>query len=584
MGRVRRAVVVVDVVESVRIVQEHEADFIDRWRRFVREVRTQVMAGPGRRLVKSLGDGLLLEFEDVPDAVAAALELQSRIAPYNEHCAPSAQIHLRLGIDVGEMVVDEFDDFGPAVNVAARLAGMARPGEIVVSADVRAALAVGLDVEIEDLGECWLKHVTEPVRAARVLPLGHAPVHLHRHRSRGAQEEIGVAVLPFAARLASEATSALGDLLADDVIAQLSRLPQLRVISRLSTSAFRSRELDLGTIAGALDVQYVVHGSHVSQGAQVRVQVQVVECERGAAIWADSLWAREADMLNGSADLVDRLVASICTALVGAEVRRACTQALPTLSSYTILIGAIALLHSLSRRDFDRAREMLVYLTERHPALATPRAWLGLWHVMRIGQGWSSDRGQDAGAARQIIAAALDLDPSHSLSLAMDGLVAAYVLKDHATAGQRYDAALRANPNEGLAWLFHSAWHAYREEGEQAVEAALKAQSLSPLDPMRYYYDNFTSTAMLAHGDLAGAIDYGRRSLRANRVHGPTLRILAIAHALAGEMDAARDMVQQMLVLEPSFTVGAFRQRYPGEQPGQVERYAGALLAAGLRD
>ena len=115
-----------------------------------------------------------------------------------------------------------------------------------------------------------------------------------------------------------------------------------------------------------------------------------------------------------------------------------------------------------------------------------------------------------------------------------------------------------------------------------AVASALHAQALSPLDPLRYYYDNFTSTAMLAHGDVAGAIRYGQRSLRGNRMHGPTLRILAIAHSLAGDMDAARDAVKQVRALEEGFTVSTFRARYPGRDTEQVERYSRALAAAGM--
>ncbi len=582
LRKVRRAILVVDIAESVRLIQVHEADFINRWRSFVHEIRTELLPLHGGRLVKSLGDGMLLEFESVSCSVAVALNMQHRIAASNVGLPLSAALLLRMGIHVGDIVVDDLDSFGPAVNLAARLAGLGRPGEIIVSAEVRQHIAVGLDADVEDMGDCWLKHVDEPVRAARLLPMGLVRPILNPHYSRGAQETIGVAVLPFTARIPAAATQALGELIADDTIAQLSRLPQLRVISRLSTAVFSGRQASLKEITTVLDVQYVVFGSYLCRGSEVRIDVQVVEREGGATIWAETFATTQHDIMAGSDVLVDRMVAGICAQLVGAEVRRACTQALPTLSSYTILLGAIAQLHSLAVCEFDQAREMLVYLTERHPALPTPRAWLGLWHVMRVGQGWSADAAQDAAKASQFIHVALDMDPGHALSLAIDGLVAAYVRKDLARAGERYDAALRANPNEGLAWLFRSAWHAYREEGDEGVAAALRAQSLSPLDPMRYYYDNFTSTALLAQGNLAGAIEYGRRSLRANRVHGPTLRILAIAHALSDDMDEARSMVGKMLELEPSFTVSAFRERYPGQRAAQVDRYAGALTAAGL--
>ncbi len=580
MHRVRRAMVVVDVVESVRLMRAYEADVIARWRRFVHEVRSDLLPPRGGRMVKSLGDGMLLEFATVHDAVAASLAIQAHIDPYNAQRELDEHLRLRIGIHVGEVVMDHIDAFGPAVNLTARLAGLAGPGEIVASAEVRAELAVGLDADVEDLGDCWLKHIDEPVRAARLMAPGRQRMTMRT--ADAGEETIGVAVLPFVSRQATAGDDLLGDLLADDIIGRLSHLPQLRVISRLSTAAFRGRAASLEEIGAALGTAYVVHGTYVRGGGSVRLQVHLSERSTSAILWSGSEVAAENDVLLGDGAIVEPVVAQICSALVGAEVRRACSRPLPTLASYTILIGAVALLHSLSVRDFGRSREMLVYLSERHPGLATPRAWLGLWHVMRVGQGWSADPATDAAMARQLIAAALDLDPSHSLSLAIDGLVAAYVHKDLETAGQRYDAALKANPNEGLAWLYRSAWHAYREEGGDAVASALRAQSLSPLDPMKYYYDNFTSTAMLSAGDLAGTIDYGRRSLRANRMHGPTLRILAIAHSLAGDMPSAAAMVERILQLEPGFTVAAFRQRYPGQRPAQVERYAEALARAGL--
>ena len=581
LQRVRRAIVVVDVVESVRLMQEHEDDVIDRWRRFVAEVRDEVLPKYGGHMVKSLGDGMLLEFEAVPQAVAAATASHDLIRAYNAGRTPSAEVWLRAGVHVGDVVHDDIDTFGPAVNLAARLAGLARPGDIVVSAEARNELVPGLDSDVEDMGDCWVKHLDTPVRAARIPPSAQR-VRQVGLPSKAAEESIGVAVLPFQPRQAANREITLGDLLADDVIAQLSRLPQLRVISRLSTSAFSRRALPLGAITTALDCQYVVHGNYAVNGGAVRLNLSMVNRDSEAVVWAQTFSTDEKGVLAGDESLVDDIVSQVCAALVGVEVRRACTMPLPSLVSYTILLGAVSLLHSLSKRDFERSREMLVYLIERHPTLATPRAWLGLWHVMRVGQGWSSDAAQDASIARSFIAAALDLEPNHSLALAVDGLVCAYVQKDLVLAGQRYEAALKANPNEGLAWLYRSAWYAYQEEGELAVQAALKAQRLSPLDPMKYYYDNFTSTAMLSRGDLSGAIDYGRRSLRANRMHGPTLRILAIAHSLAGDMAEAKTMVDSMLEQERGFTVSAFRARYPGQRARQVNRYADALREAGL--
>ncbi len=579
----RRAIVVVDVVESVRLMQANEADVIDRWRRFVNEVRTELLPAQGGRMVKSLGDGMLLEFETVLAAVNTALESNRRIHAYNIGRAPEAALHLRMGVHETEMVVDEFDIYGAGVNLAARLATLAGPDEIVISPAARDALVPGLDVEIEDLGDCYLKHFAEPQRAYRAGPVGERSI-MWSGTSAGVTDRVSIAVIPFAATAEVGAPGLLGEVLADDLIAQLSRLPQLHIVSRLSTTIFRQRELDLKTVAAALGSHYLVHGSCTIVGDKVRLRAQVVDCRDATVVWADALNGSVTDVLGGESPMVDLLTEQVSRALVGAEVRRAVTTPLPSLQSYTILLGAIAMMHRLSLRDFDRSREMLLYLIERHPRATTPRAWLGKWHVMRVAQGWSPNPGSDAREAHLVVAQALDLEPQHSLALAIDGLICAYINKDMDTAGERYEAAVRSNPSESLAWLFQSALHSYKNQGDLAVDCAMRAQHLSPLDPMKYFYDNFTSTAKLSAHDYLGAIDYGNRSLRANRTHGPTLRILAIAQVLAGRPDDARATVADILKVEPTFSVSKFVDRYPGAAASHRSLYADALRAAGLPD
>ena len=581
--RALRAIVAIDVVESVRLLRDYEDDVIDRWRRFVNEVRNEVLPPQGGRLVKSLGDGMLLEFATVLSAVNTALEVHRRIQAYNAGRVPAATLHVRIGVHEAEIVVDDLDIYGSGVNLAARLATLAGPGETIISPTARDALVPDLDFDIEDLGNCYLKHFSDPQRAYRVGPLG-AQSLMWSGAAAGVNDRVSIAVIPFAGIGEGGEWSPLGEVLADDLIAQLSRLRQLHVLSRLSTTVFRSRELDLKTLTSSLGSHYVVHGSFNVGSDKVRLRAQLVDCLDGEVIWANALDASVSALLGGVSPTVEQLTEQICHALLGAEVKRAVTKPLPSLQSYTILLGAISLMHHLSPRDFNRSRDMLLYLVERHPRATAPRAWLGNWHVMRVAQGWSSDPVADAQEARNVVAQALELEPQHSLALAVDGLICAYISKDLATARQRYEAALLANPSEGLAWLFQSALHSYTNQGELAVECAMQAQRLSPLDPMKYFYDNFTSTAKLAANDYLGAVEYGKRSLRANRTHGPTLRTLTIAQVLAGQMDDARATIIELLKLEPSFSVTRFLDRSPLSAGPNAAKYADALRAAGLPD
>lgn len=583
--RVQRALLVVDVVESVRLLLAHEDDVIRRWRRFLEEVRAEVLPRHGGRLVKSLGDGMLVEFDAVLAAINAAMDMHRRLRAYNAARVESAELHLRAGVHQADVVVDELDLYGAGVNLASRLAALAGPDETILSPEARDSIVSGLDFEVEDLGDCFLKHFSDAQRAYRVGPTGSRSV-MWSGKTVGGQDTVSIAVIPLVSANASATadTCFFGDVLADDLIAQLSRLPQLHVVSRLSTAAFRDRQADPGVLFRALGCQYAVHGSCAFIGDKVRVRVHLTDCVSHRTLWADAVDGSMAAILGADNGIVGRLTREICHVLVQSEVRRAQTMPLPSLHSYTILLGAIAMMHRLSLRDFQRSQDMLVYLCERHPRATAPRAWLGKWHVMRVAQGWSPDRVVDAQQARAIVSRALDMEPDHALALAIDGLVCAYINKDLDTAGQRYTAALDANPSESLAWLFQSALHSYADQGPLAVECAMRAQRLSPLDPMRYYYDNFTSVALLSAADYAGAIRYGQLSLRGNRTHGPTLRILAIAQVMAGHVDDAKQTIMLMRAVEPDLSVAKFLDRYPGAAAPHAAHYADALRTAGLPD
>ncbi|WP_418320820.1 hypothetical protein [Piscinibacter sakaiensis] len=578
----------VDTVESVRLLQRDEGNVISRWRRFIHEVTRDVLPPLDGRLVKSLGDGLLIEFAGDPTSVIeAAFEMNRRIATFNDPMRPDLAIVLRLGGHIADVVIDELDIYGHGVNLAARLATLGGGGELIVSDELRDLVLPGVDAEVEDLGLCYLKNLDGPQRAFRIAPVrqglstGAAPagdgaVH------GGAEERAGIAVIPFAPRGGAAEQEPIGHVLADDIIAVLSRIPGLRVVSRLSSAWFSRRNESEATMAKLLDVQYVLRGNFLVRGTRLRLFANLHQLQSGETVWADEFDADVDALLGGDSPTAADAAAAVCRAIVGCEAQRAQTVPLYNLQSYSILFAAISLMHRLTQRDFQRAGDMLNYLVARHPKATTPRAWLGKWHVLKVAQGYSSEPTDDARQAHAVVQQALDLDSEHALALAIDGLICAYIGKDLATAGRRYEAALRANPNEGLALLFQASLHAYEERGTDAVNCALRAQRLSPLDPLRYYYDNFTCLAHLSADDYPAAVEVGMRSLRANRSHASTLRMLAIAQSLGGDLPAARATVAELLTLEPGFTREAFFKRFPGPPGERTTRYADALSAAGL--
>lgn len=584
LHRARRAIVVVDVVESVRLMQEHEADVIDRWRRFVNEVRTQVLPAHGGRLVKSLGDGMLLEFGNVPDAVAAALQMQRRIEPYNAK-AEAAAMCLRVGLHVAEVVSDEFDVYGAGVNLAARLATLAQPGQCVISDVARDDIVDGLDADIEDLGECFLKGLKHPARAFRMRGPTMNPTD---KRFVAESEDLRpiVAVLSPSCKGASSDLGVIGDVLADEITVSLSRCAELRVISRLSTASLKQRGADLPVACAGLGAQYIVSGSYSMSGDRVRLRVELCAQANDEVLWADSIVVSAAALLAGDEPGVETILQATAAAIVAQEVRRATSMPLPNVESHALMSAAIALMHRASRSEFDRAHQMLEHLRDRHRNTPQPNAWLAKWHVLRVVQGWSPDPGLDGQRALDAGHRALDGDAGSSLAMTMQGLVHAYLRKDFESAAACYGNALSVNPNESLAMLLLGTMHAFLGEGGPAWAHTQAALRLAPLDPLRYFYLSLSASAAISAQRYDDAIDFAQRSLKANRMHLSTYRALAIAESLAGRHEEARGTVERLLALEPGFTLGRFLDRYPGRAraPVYTAFLAAALRSAGLPD
>jgi adenylate cyclase len=229
-----------------------------------------------------------------------------------------------------------------------------------------------------------------------------------------------------------------------------------------------------------------------------------------------------------------------------------------------------------------RDSAMLQHLTERHPRSPEPRVWMAKWHVLGITQGWSADPQAQTVAAHESVQRALDHQADHALGLAIDGLISGYLNGDLDASERRYQQALVLNPNESMAWLYLSALHAYRDRGDEAVACATTASHLSPLDPLRYFYDSFLANALLSAGRYGESIDVGLRSVRANCTHMPTYRSLAIAQVMGGQVDDARKTMVRLLATQPGYSLEEFKTRYAGRDGRHADLYAQALRAAGL--
>ena len=581
LTRNTKVLLVMDVVESVRIMEQDQDGFVRRWQQLVEHAEQQVLPLHGGRIVKSLGDGLMLEFSTAQSGVRASFAIQHFSQQSNTDLRSAEQMHLRVGGHLANFVTDKHDIYGTDVNLTARLCTLAGPNEIVISAELRDQLIPQLDADLEDMGECYLKHVEKPIHAYRVAPPGQAPTFVSLPTD-DTELRPTIAVIPFTARTAGPDDAVLGEILAEEIIAALSRSSDLNVISRLSTTALRGRDASLPELQSHLNANYVLSGAYRVSGNQLILVTELIEARSGRAVWADSLRSTVQEVLQGEDKITAEVVLQLGAKVVRTEMQRATSRPLPNLESSTLLMGAISLMHRSTRSEFDRVRDMLEYLIDRHRRLPTPRAWLAKWYVLQVTRGLSSGGKNETQRALEQTQRALDVDPSCSLALAIEGFVHCHMLKDLDGAAQRYDSALGLNPNDSLAWLFSGVLHSLKGEGSEALSASDKALSLSPIDPMLYFYQSLAASAALAAGNYKRVIELATASLRSNRSHTSTYRALAVAQALCGNVDEASKTIQELRVLEPNFTVTQFLERSPsGNQPvGRL--YAEALRAAGL--
>ncbi len=576
-----RAVLFVDVVDSVRLIQKWEDATIRRWMDFVTAVTRDDLPGRRGRLVKSQGDGMLIEFESAVDAVECAIGMQARVVAAEAPFADDQRIRLRIGVHLADVISDEIDIYGDGVNLAARLRDLGGPQEIIISASVRDQLADGLGVTIEDLGERKLKGMERPVRAFRAWPPGLLPGR-SATRVRHAGDRPSIAVLPFRNLSGDPTHDFLGDLIAEDLIGDLSRHTDLFVISRLSTTPFRDRLYEPRNVAEVLGVRYVMSGSLRTSGTRLRLMAELTEAEAGHVIWAE-LFEGSLENIFELQDQLSRNVAQRAVPFMRQlELQRARSQRPENLTAYERTLRAIDLLHRSSREDLEQARSMLEAAIASDSSYAAPYAWLARLNVLRVGQGWSPDPKQDAVDANRHAEEAVARDGTDPWALSVHGLVAAYLNKDLDTAISRYDRALTINPSSASAWAWSTAAYAWLGQGDEAVRRSERAMALSPFDPHMYQFTSIAAMANVVAGNYDGAVEWCRRSLRENRMYTATHRMLAITLVLTGREKDAKLVAGELLQLEPLLTVSGFRARYPGNAGATVELLCDALAKAGV--
>ncbi|MBO6792239.1 MAG: winged helix-turn-helix domain-containing protein [Dinoroseobacter sp.] len=391
-----------------------------------------------------------------------------------------------------------------------------------------------------------------------------------------------LAVLPMRA-IGEDTACPLGMFVSDEIIGALGRSQELNVISRLSTAQFWQQYQEGHELRAALNADFVVSGWMRTSGQEVTLSFEFSETERQIVLWSDRIRLPIAALMANT-DWVEGIVSSIRKAIVVCEVDRVCSKPLESLKLYSLLHGAVGLMHRLSPLDFSKAHSILTQLIEQVPHNPMPFAWMARWHVLRAVQGWSADVQKDARMGMENAVRALEIDPENTLALTSLGFVMTNLLHRLDEARKHYDTALEINPNAAQARALRGMLQAFVDETKEGKRDTERALHLTPRDPHRFFYLVLAAGANLSAGEYDRAVLLAKESLRLNRTHVSTLRTLAAAQVGAGQGDQARETAGKLMVLQPELKISAWLQSAPSRNFENGKRFASLLKDAGVPD
>jgi TolB-like protein/class 3 adenylate cyclase len=529
------------------------------------------------RIVKTTGDGLLVEFPSVVDAVRCAVDVQRGMVEQNAAIPADERIEFRIGINLGDVIAEGGDIFGDGVNIAARLEALAEPGGICVSRVVRDQVRDKLDFSFEDMGEQQVKNIARPVHVWRIRlgakPAVSAPLAL--------PDKPSLAVLPFQNMTGDPEQGYFVDGVVEEITTAISRLPWLFVIARNSSFTYKGRAVDVKQVARELGVRYVLEGSVRKGGDKVRITGQLIDTASGAHIWSD----RFDGALDDIFELQDQVASSVAGAiepkLIRAEMERARRKPTNSLGAYDVYLRALAEFHKVTREGYVEAIRLLEAGLELDPAYAPAAALLGYIGMIAVAQGWlpSDEAEKSVQNARQAARIGKD-DPE---TLCMAGVILSTIGAEQDTGASLIDRALMLNPNSAHAWDRKGWAEAMRNNPEVAIEAFHRAMRLSPLDPIGYHFTGGLGLAYFVAERYDDAMAWIDRSLREEARWMPVLRLKV---ALCGYLDRpadAEEWLSRLLDVHPGLTLKvaeAFLARAFPHAAGS--RYLEGLRKAGM--
>ena len=588
------AILAADVVGYSRLMGRDESGTLARLRKNRSEYLDPVLAKYGGRLVKLTGDGALIEFTSAVDALSASIEFQQAIAKVNGDQPSDNALVFRMGLHLGDLIVDGDDLYGDGVNVAARLEAEAPPGGVIVSSTARDFVGERVKARFADLGDLALRNIERPVRAYRVewdaADWPTTTVKVPEARSAipvaaldlGLPDKPSIAVLPFQNMSGDPEQEYFADGVVEEIITALSRFRELFVIARNSSFAYKDRAVNVKQVGRELGVRYVLEGSVRKAPNRVRITAQLIDAISGAHLWADRIDGTFDDIFDLQDQVTENVVGAIAPKIEQAEIERRKHKPTDRLDAYDCYLRAMMYFHQWTRESVSEALRLFYMAVELDPGFASAHGLAAWCYVRRRLSGWMKDPAQEMPELERLARRAEELASNDPVALYSAGWALVQTSGYAEVGAAMIDRALTINPNMPAAWLVGGWTKMYFGEADKAITYFRRAIRLNPLDPLIARMQTGIASAQFLAGHYKDAALSARSALRQHPNDQQLLRVAAVSHALAGQATDAQQAIDRVRVLDPELRLSKAAELAPCRRPEDVAKYVDGLRKAGL--
>jgi TolB-like protein/class 3 adenylate cyclase/Flp pilus assembly protein TadD len=535
------------------------------------------------RIVKTTGDGMLVEFVSVVDAVRCAVDIQRGMAERNINIPSEKRIQFRVGINVGDIIIDGDDIYGDGVNVAARLEGLAEPGGIMVSRVVHDQVQDKLGFDFEDMGEQTVKNIARPVGVHRIHLTEAGPTKSVPNvgkTERAEADRPSIAVLPFANMSGDAEQEYFADGISEDIITGLSKLRWFFVIARNSSFTYKGKAVDVKRAARELGVRYVLEGSVRKGGNRVRITAQLIDASTGNHIWADRYDGELTDVFALQDEITRKVVSAIEPKLLEAESIRSQSRSPEDLGAWEMVVQANSLFWRMNRSDAEAAIAMLKRAVERYPNYGPAHSMLAFMLMLSRLASWSFEV-PDVKQPAVLAARAAELDDSDPWAHLAQGYLA-FMMRRTDEAVEEFQRALDLNPNFAAAHGYMGLALSLAGRSEEAIAHGEQAIRMSPHDPQNAIFNTAIAAAHYLAGRYQEAVGFGRKAFQQRTQFTSGHRIYVASLAQAGQVEEAREALARLKELFPEMTVSWIEQYVP-YTAGPMAKFLEGMRKAGLQ-